>query len=139
MKKLTLTLIVGLLCLVPNVFGQAISLDRPPDTVSIKAIGVRNLTDQESDTWRAGLALPFMNFRDGTMPSRPVRATGDIWVLTDTANMRNLYLGAGLDATLIERKHFRLGGTVGWSADFSNLEHIKRGSWGVGVSANWRF
>jgi hypothetical protein len=123
---------------VTSALAQDIRFDNPPSTVSVTPVAVYGLGRNNND-WRAGLALPVLNFRDGRRAGYPTFATGNIWILTDAKALRRTYFGAGLDVTLVERKNMRLGLTAGWSADFSNLEHVRDGRWGVGPTLTIRF
>lgn len=136
MKNFFVTILA--LFAVSNVMAQNVRFDNPPDTVSVTSLAVRGIGSDHSE-WRSGLAFPVMNFRDGNRQGYPAFATGNVWVMSDTAAFRNMFLGAGFDVTLMDRKNMRLGLTAGWSADFSNLEHIRNGSWGVGPTLTIRF
>lgn len=137
MKKLMISLLLAIVG-ITTVVGQDIKFDSPPNTISVKAAGVRSFADDGND-WRAGLAFPFLNLRAGKVAGHPTFATLDGWILTDARDLRRLYLGAGLDFPLYEKKHVRLGLTGGYSADFSNLEKIRNGAWGVGLTLAIRF
>ncbi len=137
MMKKFLLITVALLGIV-GAFAQDVKFDSPPNTISVQTTGVRTFGSDGND-WRAGLAFPFLNMRAGKVAGNPTFATLDGWVLTDVRDIKRLYLGGGIDFPLYERKHVRVGLTGGYSADFSNLEKIRDGAWGIGVTLAIRF
>lgn len=131
MKKLFLVLL-GAVAIV-SAYAQDIRMNAPPDTVTVKAVGVRSISNNDN-SWRVGLGFPVLQFRDRNTLNASPNATADLWVLTDARDVRTPYLGGGLDFRVYERKHMRLGFTAGWSGDFSDLEHVKSSRWSVGAS-----
>ncbi len=134
MKKLLI--IVAALGAASMCLAQNLRLDRAPDTLTLKPIAVREF---ENSSWRTGLAFPIFNLRDGKVSGYPSVATVDAWVLSDASDFKSTFLGAGLDVPVFTGKNMRLGLAAGWSANFSNLEHIDQGRWGVGASLTIRF
>jgi len=118
--------------------AQDIRVDDPPSTISVKTVAVRPVGNNGND-WRAGLGFPVLSLRNGREEEYPTVASIDAWVLSDAKDFRRVFLGAGLDVPLLERKHMRVGLVGGWSADFANLEQVRDGRWGVGASLTIRF
>lgn len=133
MKKKLMT-VMAVFGLVSAVMAQDVKLDPVPNTISVKPVVVRTLGNDAN--WRSGFAFPVMNLRDNKTRKF---ATLDAWMMTDMKDFRGLYLGAGLDFPIFERKHMRVGLNAGWSADFGNLEHVKEGRWSLGASITFRF
>jgi hypothetical protein len=137
MKNKLITLITAAVLMITVAFAQDVKLTDTPSTVSIKPVAVRNIHDNHD--WRTGLAFEVLNFRDGQRIGYPTFATADVWVLSDAADFKSLFLGAGVDFPLFHSKHLSAGVTFGYSADFADLERIRRSAWSIGLSASFRF
>jgi len=59
-------------------------------------------------------------------------------VMTDAKRADRLFLGPVLSAVAYNKGKLRAGFSLGWTADFSSLRHVKDGSWGWGVFASYK-
>jgi outer membrane protein assembly factor BamA len=99
----------------------------------VASVAVTEIDDLGND-WRVGLAFPVARTRIGYR-----EATTNVWLLTDAVDYRYTYLGAGIAVDMLGGRNYSLGFTAGYSANFSDLENIRNGQWGVGAQLTLRF
>lgn len=116
MKLLKITLLAAAL------LGAA-CCSKADDSIRLNFAAVRG------DNWRFGLAFPVLNLTDNI--------SLDAWTLTDE-NFNAMYFGGGVSMKIWERDPVSVRATAGWSANFSDFQHITSSDFGYGIVVRWR-
>lgn len=96
--------------------------------INVRPIGVRAFNE---NTYRTGLAFDVQPLNYGW--------NLDAWVLARTPEYTTSFLGLGVSREIFRRDNLSLGVAFGWSADFSNIQNPREGSWGFGLVGSIRF